>query len=79
MDKLNIMGGTRELAPQATPLGGDLQDGEGVRREDHLSPQKYTRNTSKCGTTPTEHLLNAGKRPQTSQKTRNSPLTWPCG
>ena len=26
-----------------------------------------------CGTTPTEHLLNAGRRPQTSQKARNSP------
>ena len=24
--------------------------------------------TSTCGTTPTEHLLNAGRRPQTSQK-----------
>ena len=31
------------------------------------------------GTTPTEHLLNAGRRPQTSQKARkarNSPRTW---
>ena len=26
--------------------------------------------------TPTEHLLNAGRRPQTSQKARNSPCTW---
>ena len=34
------------------------------------------RNTSTCGTTPTEHLLNAGRRPQTSQKARNSPRTW---
>ena len=25
--------------------------------------------------TPTEQLLNAGRRPQTSQKTRNSPCT----
>ena len=25
---------------------------------------------------PTEHLLNAGRRPQTSQKARNSPRTW---
>ena len=33
-------------------------------------------NTSTCGTTPTEHLLNAGRRPQTSQKARNSPCTW---
>ena len=48
--------------------GGDLQDGGGVRRGDHLPPHKYIRNTSTCGTTPTEHLLNAGRRPQTSQK-----------
>ena len=56
--------------------GGDLQDGGGVRRGDHLPPHKYTKNTSTCGTTPTEHLLNAGRRPQTSQKARNSPRTW---
>ena len=55
---------------------GDLQDGEGVRRGDHLPPHKYIRNTSTCGTTPTEHILNAGRRPQTSQKARNSPRTW---
>ena len=29
-----------------------------------------------CVTTPTEHLLNAGRKPQTSQKARNSPRTW---
>ncbi|XP_029083629.1 calpain-2 catalytic subunit isoform X1 [Monodon monoceros] len=29
---------------------------------------RYTRNTSTRGATPTEHLLNAGRRPQTSQK-----------
>ena len=33
-------------------------------------------NTSTCGTTLTEHLLNAGRRLQTSQKARNSPRTW---
>ena len=54
----------------------DLQDGGGVRRGDHLPPHKYIRNTSTCGTTPTEHLLNAGRRPRTSQKARNSPRTW---
>ena len=53
-------------------MGGDLQDGGGVRCGDHLPPHKYVRNTSTCGTTPTEHLLNAGKRPQTSQKARYS-------
>ena len=50
---------------------GDLQDGGGVRHGDHLPPHKYIRNTSICGTTPIEHLLNAGRRPQTSEK--------PCG
>ena len=44
--------------------------------EDHPPPHRYIRNTSTCGTTPTEHLLNAGRRPQTSQKARNSPRTW---
>ena len=55
---------------------GDLQDGGGIRRGDQLPPHKYIRNTPTCGTTPTEHLLNAGRRPQTSQKARNSPCTW---
>ena len=45
----------------------ELQDGRRVRRGDHLPPHKYIRNTSTCGTTPTEHLLNTGRRPQTSQ------------
>ena len=54
----------------------DLQDGRGVRCGDHIPPHKHIRNTSKCGTTPTEHLLNAGRRPQTSQKARKSPHTW---
>ena len=54
----------------------DLQDGGVVRRGDHFSPHKYIRNTTTCGTTPTEHLLNAGRRPQASQKARNSPRTW---
>ena len=54
----------------------ELQDGRRVRRGDHIPPHKYIRNTSTCGTTATEHLLNAGRRPQTSQKARNSPRTW---
>ena len=33
-------------------------------------------NASTCGTTPTEHPLNAGRRIQTSQKARNSSRTW---
>ena len=44
-----------------------------MRRGDRLPPHKHIRNTPTCGTTPTEHLLNAGRRPQTSQKARNSP------
>ena len=56
--------------------GGDIQDGGGVRRGDHLPPHKYIRNTPTCGTTPTEHLLNAGRRPQTSQRARNYLCTW---
>ena len=59
-----------------TIKGGDLQDGRGVRCEDHLPPHKYIKNTSACGTTPTEHLLNAGRRPQTSQKAGKFPHTW---
>ena len=51
----------------------ELQDGKRVRRGDHLPPHKHIRNTSTCGTTPTENLLNAGRRPQTSQKARNTP------
>ena len=39
-------------------------------------PHKYIKNTSICGTTPTENLLNAGRRPQTPQKARNSPRIW---
>ena len=54
---------------------GDLQDGGGVRHGDHLLPHKYMKNTSTCGTAPTEHLLNAGRRLQTSKKARNSPYT----
>ena len=56
--------------------GEELQDGGRVRHGDHLPLHKYIRNTSKCGTTFTEHLLNAGRRPKTSQKARNSPRTW---
>ena len=39
------------------------------------SPPSPT-NTSTCGTVLTEHLLNAGRRPQTSKKARNSSCTW---
>ena len=53
----------------------DHHDGRGVRCTDHLPSHKYIKNTTICGSTPTEHLLNASRRPQTSQKARNSPHT----
>ena len=56
--------------------GEELQDGGRLRHGDHLPPHKYIRNTSTCGTTPTEHLLKTGRRTQTSQKAGNSPHTW---
>ena len=59
-----------------TPTEKGPSDGGGVRRGDHLPCHRYIRNTSTCGTTLTEHLLNVCRRPQTSQKTRNYPCTW---
>ena len=63
--------------------GKDLQDDRAVRCGDHLPPHKYIKNTSTCGTAPKNHLLNAGRRPQTSQKAlvlrptlRPEPLRW---
>ena len=59
-------------------------DGERVRRRDHLPPHRYIRNTSTRGTAPIEHLLNADRRPQTSQKARKkiflkfSTIKCPC-
>ena len=55
--------------------GGVEENGGRVRRRDHLPPHRYIRNTSTRGTAPIEHPLNAGRRPQTSQKARNSPCT----
>ena len=57
----------------------DLQDGRGVQPGYQLSPHKYIKNTPTCGTTPIENILNAGRRPQTSQKARNFPCTRPRG
>ena len=71
--RLRDKGGTVETKLKSK--GGDLKDGGRVRRGDHIPPHRYIRNTSTCGTTPTEHLQNAGRRPQTSQKSRNSPHT----
>ena len=53
----------------------ELQDGKRVRRGDHFPPHNCIRNTSTCGKSPTEPLLNAGRRTQTSQMARNSPRT----
>ena len=61
---------------KANGFFGDLQDGGGGRSGDRLPPHKYVRNTYTCGTTPSEHQLNAGRKRQTSQKARNSPRTW---
>jgi len=44
-----------------------VQDGRGVKGGDHLPPHKYIKNTPSCGTNPTEHLLNTGRRPPTSK------------
>lgn len=45
-----------------TASGMTVQDGR-VRHGDYLLPHKCTKNTSACGTAPTEHLLNVGERP----------------
>ena len=72
-----LTGASQHLACiSITQAGGGLQDGRGVRRGDHLPPHKYIKSTSTCGTAPTEHPLNAGRRLQTSQKARKSPNTW---
>ena len=57
-----------------TPKQWCLQDGGGIRHGDHLPPHKYTKTTSTCGTAPTEHLINADRRPQTFQKTPSGDL-----
>ena len=59
---------------------GDLQDGRGLRHGGHLTPHKYIKNISTCGTAPIKHLLNAGRRPQTSQRMPSGNLhaeVWP--
>ena len=57
-----------KICNKKTQKRDNLQDGGPVRRGDQLPPQKYIKNASTCGTTPSEHLLNAGRRPQTSKK-----------
>ena len=37
------------------------------------SCHKYIKNTSMCGTILVKHLLNTGRRPQTSERARKSP------
>ena len=48
------------------------EDGGGIRQENHLLLHKYIKNSSEYGTTSTEHLLNASKRPQTFKKASQS-------
>ena len=76
----SILGGPfhqKAMAGGPSRWRSDLQDGGVVVRcGDNLSLHKHIKNISTWGTTPTEHLLNAGRRPQTSQKARNSPCTW---
>ena len=73
---INKDGHNSNTYDKKTEKWGDLQNGERVTHGDHLPPHKYIINTSTCGTTPTEHLLNTSRGPQTSQKARNSPRTW---
>ena len=53
---------------------GDLQDGRGVRRGDHLPPHKYIKNTPTGGTTPTEYVLNAERWQKTSDLPKGKKL-----
>ena len=50
---------------------GNFQDSGGLRYGDRLPPHKYIKNTSACGATPTDHLLKAGRRSQTSKKQKD--------
>ena len=40
------------------------------------SPHRCINNASTCGTSLTEHLLNSGRRLQTSKRARKSPCNW---
>ena len=39
-------------------------------------PTNTSKNTSTSGMIHTEHLLNAGRRPQTSKRARKPPCDW---
>ena len=54
------------ISIKKTTEQGSRQDGGRVRRGYHLPSHRYIRNTSTCGTAPTEHPLNAGRRHQIS-------------
>ena len=47
---------------------GSIHGKTGHKIENNNKSCGLWENTSACGTTTTEHLLNAGRRPQTSQK-----------
>ena len=70
---INVINHINKLKEKYHMIRERGEDGGRVRCGDHLPPHRYIRNTSTCGTTPTEHLLKAGRRSQTSQKARNSP------
>ena len=53
-------------------VGGCGQDGRVLGHEVYLL-HKYIKNISTCGMTVIEYLLNAGRRPQTSERMRKSP------
>ena len=69
----------KKPSPFKNTRGGEGQDGGRVRRGDHLPSLRYSRNTSTRGTVPTEHPLNAGRRPQTSQQTPSGDLHTEAG
>ena len=66
----SILSFLRNLHVELTWVG-DLQDGGGVRYRDHLPHSKYIKKKYKSGTTPTKHLVDAGRRPQNSQRKEN--------
>ena len=71
-------GKSRTPGTAGKQMRGNLQDGGGVRRGDHLPLHKYIKITSNCGTAPTEHLLNAGFPKQRIGANQHSPAREAC-
>ena len=61
-----------EILSSSKEMFFHLQDGRGLRCGDHLPPHKYIKNTSTCGTTPTEHFMNVGRTPQLTKRKETS-------